>query len=140
MATFEELANKLENHSKEAVIRLLYDMTKTTKVWKIRYEQAEKEKEQISTDTENELNKLKEELKKIKEPDTQKKHAMTEPTALDKTRAKLQIAEMALKEVEDENAKLKKVLYHFPNDKRTHEDTDFENHRKAARIEEESAS
>ena len=56
MATCEELANKLENHSKETVIRLLYDITKTAKEWKLRYEQAEKEKEQISTDTENELN------------------------------------------------------------------------------------
>jgi hypothetical protein len=138
MATFEELANKLENHPKETVIRLLYDMTKTAKEWKLRYEcsrkrkseTAEKEKVQIRTDAEKEL-------KQIKQHVTQKVHAITEPTALDKTRAKLQVAEMALKEVEDENAKLKKLLRHFQKDKRAHEDSEFENRRKAARIEEE---
>ena len=143
MATFEELANKLENHSKETVIRLLYDMTKTAKEWKLQYEQAKKEKEQISTDTEKELNKLKEELKKIKQHDTQEKHAMTDAMvpqfALDKTHAKLQVAEMALKEAEDENAKLKKTLHRFRNDKSAHENSEFENRRKAARIEEERA-
>jgi len=116
-------------------------MTKTAKEWKLQYEQAKKEKEQISTDTEKELNKLKEELKKIKQHDTQEVHAMTDAMvpqfALDKTHAKLQVAEMALKEAEDENAKLKKTLHRFRNDKSAHEDSEFENRRKAARIEEE---
>ena len=134
MATFEELANKLENHSKETVIQLLYDMTKTTKEWKLRYEQAEKEKVQIRTDAEKEL-------KKIKQHDTPKVYAMQElmvpQFALDKAKAKLEVAEMTLKEVQDENKKLKTILHRYANDgKRADEDSDIENRRKAARIKE----
>ena len=44
---------------------------------------------------------------------------------------------MTLKEVQDENAKLKTILHRYANDgKRADEDSDIENRRKAARIKE----
>jgi hypothetical protein len=134
MATFEELANKLENHSKETVIQLLYNMTKTAKEWKLRYEQAEQEKVQIRTDAEKEI-------KKIKQHDTPKVYAMQElmvpQFALDKAKAKLEVAEMTLKEVQDENDRLKTTLRRY-DPISVHEDSDIEQRRKAARFEKES--
>ena len=66
MTTLEQFANKLEGCSKERVIHLIYDLTKSTKVWKDRFEQAEQDKKHLIIEKDKEMQKVQEQAEQEK--------------------------------------------------------------------------